>query len=74
MPVRDYQINIVQNALFNNTLVSITTGLGKTLTAAVIMFNFYMWFPEGKIVFMAPTRPLVAQQQSACYKITGIPI
>ncbi|KNE58598.1 hypothetical protein AMAG_04162 [Allomyces macrogynus ATCC 38327] len=74
MPVRDYQINIVQKALFNNTLVSIPTGLGKTLIAAVVMLNFYMWFPEGKIVFMAPTRPLVAQQQSACYKITGIPI
>ena len=28
---------------------------------------------QGKIVFMAPTKPLVAQQIQACYKIMGIP-
>ncbi|KAL7754370.1 3'-5' DNA helicase [Sorochytrium milnesiophthora] len=72
-PVRDYQFNITQRALFLNTLVSLPTGLGKTLIAAVVMFNFYRWFPEGKIIFMAPTRPLVTQQIEACYKIVGIP-
>ena len=30
-------------------------------------------FCQGKIVFMAPTKPLVAQQIQACYKIMGIP-
>lgn len=30
-------------------------------------------FPEGKVVFLAPTKPLVAQQISACYDIMGIP-
>ncbi|KAJ1510928.1 hypothetical protein HMI56_006025 [Coelomomyces lativittatus] len=73
MPVRDYQFNIVQKALFNNTLVCIPTGLGKTLIAAVVMYNYFRWFPEGKVVFLAPTRPLVVQQQEACYKIAGIP-
>ncbi|KAI9188054.1 3'-5' DNA helicase [Blastocladiella emersonii ATCC 22665] len=72
-PVRDYQFNIVQKALFRNTLVSIPTGMGKTLIAAVVMVNYYRWFPEGKIVFLAPTRPLVSQQQKACTGITGIP-
>ena len=37
------------------------------------MFNFYRWYPLGKIVFMAPTKPLVAQQIEACYNIMGIP-
>ena len=72
-PVRDYQYNIVQICLFRNTLVTLPTGLGKTFIAAVVMYNFYRWYPEGKIVFMAPTKPLVAQQIEACYKIMGIP-
>jgi len=37
------------------------------------MYNYYRWFPTGKIVFMAPTKPLVTQQIEACHKIMGIP-
>lgn len=73
-PIRDYQRNIVHSCLFENTLVSLPTGLGKTFIAAVVMFNFYRWYPRGKIVFMAPTRPLVSQQMRACYDIMGIPV
>lgn len=42
-PVRQYQLQIVTEALFKNTLVSLPTGLGKTLIAAVVMYNFYRW-------------------------------
>lgn len=49
------------------------TGLGKTFIAAVVMYNMFRWYPTGKIIFMAPTRPLVAQQIEACYQIMGIP-
>ncbi|KOB74089.1 Fanconi anemia complementation group M [Operophtera brumata] len=56
-----------------NYSVSLPTGLGKTFIAAVIMYNFYRWYPLGKIVFTAPTRPLVAQQIEACYNIVAIP-
>lgn len=70
---RDYQFNIVQKALFENVLVALPTGLGKTFIAAVVMMNYLRWFPKSYIVFMAPTKPLVTQQMEACYKITGIP-
>ncbi|XP_069772457.1 Fanconi anemia group M protein isoform X2 [Narcine bancroftii] len=72
-PLRTYQFDMVRAALFHNTLVCLPTGLGKTFIAAVLMYNFYRWYPTGKIVFMAPTKPLVAQQIEACYKVMGIP-
>ncbi|KAF9987996.1 hypothetical protein BGZ75_010190 [Mortierella antarctica] len=72
-PRRDYQYNIIRRALFTNTLVSLPTGLGKTFIAAVVMLNFFRWFPKSKIIFMAPTRPLVNQQIEACFNICGIP-
>ena len=61
-PKRNYQFCMAQTALFHNTLVSLPTGLGKTLIAAVVLYNYYRWFPTGKVIFMAPTLPLVSQQ------------
>ncbi|XP_007901994.2 Fanconi anemia group M protein [Callorhinchus milii] len=72
-PVREYQLSMARAALTRNTLVCLPTGLGKTFIAAVLMYNYYRWFPSAKIVFMAPTKPLVAQQIEACYKVMGIP-
>ncbi|XP_053678218.1 Fanconi anemia group M protein homolog [Anopheles nili] len=72
-PMRQYQFNITKAALFKNTLVVLPTGLGKTFIAAVVMYNIYRWYPTGKVIFMAPTRPLVSQQIEACYHIMGIP-
>ena len=72
-PLREYQFSIAESAIMQNTLVSLPTGLGKTLVAAVVMYNFYNWFPTGKVIFCAPTRPLVTQQIEACYGIMGIP-
>ena len=37
------------------------------------MYNFYSWFPDGCVVFLAPTKPLVTQQVEACHNIMGIP-
>lgn len=72
-PRREYQLSIVRKALMKNTLVCLPTGLGKTFIAAVVMYNFYRWFPESKIVFMAPMKPLVQQQHVACYQTMGVP-
>lgn len=31
------------------------------------------WFPQGKVVFVAPTRPLVEQQRKSCLETLCIP-
>ncbi|KAH8416002.1 hypothetical protein KR222_006323 [Zaprionus bogoriensis] len=73
LPLRSYQHSIVQAALFRNTLVVLPTGLGKTFIASVVMYNLHRWYPQGKLIFMAPTRPLVSQQIAACQKIMPFP-
>lgn len=70
--IRDYQFNIVARSLFHNTLVALPTGLGKTFIAATVMLNYYRWTANAQIIFMAPTKPLIAQQMEACYGIAGI--
>ncbi|KAK3996343.1 hypothetical protein QBC44DRAFT_347573 [Cladorrhinum sp. PSN332] len=71
--IRDYQFSIVKNGLFNNTLVALPTGLGKTFIAAAIMLNYFRWTKRSKIIFVAPTKPLASQQVQACLGIAGIP-
>jgi len=51
VPRREYQVAIAKTALFSNTLVALPTGLGKTLIAAVVMYNYFRWFPEGDFLF-----------------------
>ena len=71
--IRDYQYNITQRGLFHNLLVALPTGLGKTFIAATVMLNWYRWTRHSQIVFVAPTKPLVAQQVEACFNVVGIP-
>ena len=66
---RKYQFRIIRNCLLSNTLVCLPTGLGKTFIAAVVMMNFYMWFDDGIIIFLAPTKPLIDQQKIAFSEI-----
>ena len=46
----------------------------KTFIGAVVMYNYFRWFPGGKIIFMAPTKPLVEQQVEACHQIMSVPL
>ncbi|KAI9669263.1 MAG: 3'-5' DNA helicase [Trizodia sp. TS-e1964] len=71
--IREYQYTIVYKALFNNILVALPTGLGKTFIAATVMLNWFRWTTDAQIIFVAPTRPLVEQQIEACFGIAGIP-
>jgi len=38
-PKRDYQFNIVKRCLFENCLVALPTGMGKTFIAGCVMLN-----------------------------------
>lgn len=71
-PIREYQFNIVKECLYQNVVCAIPTGTGKTFISSCVMMNYYRWFPEAKIIFAAPTRPLVAQQIKAAVGMTGI--
>ncbi|KAL1525757.1 hypothetical protein AB1Y20_020600 [Prymnesium parvum] len=71
-PVRKYQFDIAAVAVRHNTLVSLPTGLGKTLIAAVVIHNLLRWFPAGRAVFIAPTKPLVHQQIRAVRHVLGL--
>ena len=73
VPRRNYQFEIVQQCLKQNTLVCLPTGSGKTFIASVVIMNFYRWFPKGIIIFCAPTRTLVDQQVVSCNQFTTIP-
>jgi len=58
---REYQQAIFETARKHNTLVVIPTGLGKTLIALLLASYRIEKFPDSKILFLAPTRPLVEQ-------------
>lgn len=73
-PLRDYQLNIVRKSLQKNIICALPTGLGKTFIASVVMLNFFRWTKQAKIVFIAPTRPLVAQQVKSFLEISGISV
>lgn len=57
---REYQIEIFNECKDKNSLVVLPTGLGKTLIALMIMLD-RMEKKPGKVLFLAPTRPLAEQ-------------
>jgi len=59
---RDYQLLAAASALQHNTLVVMPTALGKTFVAALMAAHYLATQPSKKILFLAPTKPLVDQQ------------
>lgn len=57
---RDYQLNLYREALHQNTLIVLPTGLGKTIVAAMVVAKVIEGGKE-KALFLAPTKPLVSQ-------------
>jgi Fanconi anemia group M protein len=58
---REYQIKIFEKCIEKNCLVVLPTGLGKTLIALMLCIERMKKFPGEKVIFLAPTRPLVEQ-------------
>lgn len=58
---RLYQETIFARAIKQNTMVVLPTGLGKTAVAAMVAAYRLKQYPEKKVLFLAPTRPLVQQ-------------
>lgn len=58
---RDYQAQIVETCKEKSCLVILPTGIGKTLIALMMAIERMTQFPEEKVVFLAPTRPLAEQ-------------
>ena len=70
---RDYQEKIFINCLNNNCLVVIPTGLGKTVIALILSVQRLSEFPDSKVIFLAPTKPLVNQHYKSFLDLTRIP-
>jgi ERCC4-related helicase len=58
---RLYQQTILATASEKNTLVVLPTGLGKTHIFLMLASLRLSQFPESKILFLGPTRPLITQ-------------
>lgn len=66
---RVYQTSIFETIKNKNTLVVLPTGLGKTIIAILLIVHK---IKEGRILFLAPTKPLCEQHLESVRKVTTI--
>ena len=67
---RDYQTNIAAVAARESTLLVLPTGMGKTIVALIVIAEKLL-NTKGKILLLAPTKPLV--QQHAAFLKDNLP-
>ncbi|MDI6737273.1 MAG: helicase-related protein [Nanoarchaeota archaeon] len=65
---RLYQETILNTCVRNNTLVVLPTGMGKTAIALMLASHRLGSYPNSKILFLAPTKPLVSQHLASFKK------
>lgn len=66
---RLYQLAIARKACSKNSLVVLPTALGKTIISALVAAHFLYNHKQMRILFMAPTRPLVMQHKDTYMNI-----
>jgi len=70
---REYQLRIAEAAADRNTLVVLPTALGKTVISALVAANILYNYSDKRVLFMAPTRPLVMQHRDTFQRIMRLP-
>lgn len=69
---RAYQFSISMRSLDGNTLVVIPTGLGKTAIALIVAAS-RLFSTGGKVLMLAPTKPLVEQHLRYFQTLLNLP-
>jgi ERCC4-related helicase/ERCC4-type nuclease len=65
---RLYQETIFATCISKNTLVVLPTGLGKTNIFLMVAAQRLTQFPNSKVLFLGPTRPLISQYRDVFLK------
>lgn len=72
--LRNYQVKLALKSSLKNSLIVLPTGLGKTIIALLIAAKSLSAYPPtSKIVFLAPTRPLINQHFETFQKFLDFP-
>lgn len=71
--VRNYQAEMYFQCLFQNSLIALPTGMGKTLIAILLMKKMLELNPQKLIAFVVTKIPLAFQQCQYIEQETGIP-
>lgn len=72
---RDYQVRLAAAAAEQPTLLVLPTGLGKTIIALLSILPWLEKHPDKRILFLAPTKPLVEQHARALQRhLEGVPV
>ncbi|KAG2374777.1 hypothetical protein C9374_010521 [Naegleria lovaniensis] len=71
--IRNYQAEMYFQALFQNSLIALPTGMGKTLIAILLMKKMWELNPQKLIAFVVTKIPLAFQQCEYIELETGIP-
>jgi Fanconi anemia group M protein len=69
---RKYQVALAEVASKESTMVVLSTGLGKTVIAALVAAKRLTQNPDSKVLFLAPSRPLVDQQARYLRRVLDI--
>ncbi len=73
LEARIYQQTILASCVKENTLVVLPTGLGKTAIMVLITLHRLEQFPDGSVLILAPSKPLVEQHRDTFQRILTNP-